>query len=32
MRRCVGGGGCVVVLHNGFEVVVAEETVRREKK
>jgi hypothetical protein len=26
------GGGCVLVVHDGFEVVVVEKTARREKK
>ena len=32
MRRWVDGGGCVVVVHSGFGVVVAEEVARTEDK
>lgn len=32
VKGWIGGGGCVVVVHGGFGVVVAKEAVKREKE
>jgi hypothetical protein len=31
-RKAISGGGCALVVHGGFEVVRAEEAMKRERK